>query len=198
VRLDDVLLYLVVDLDKLSGAVPAAFCKSAIAGGADLVHLRGSLVSDSCHADLADIASVCRDDDALLVIEDSPQAAAAVDADGVHLGNSDGSVGLARAMAGMDKLVGISTRTPNEVSLALEVGADYVLHFGGRSCIGTFAGQLGVATVPLFAAGLEGLDDAAEIVEHGILRLCVDGASLDETHVEEQMAEYSRLLGRCI
>ena len=197
-RLEDVLLYFIADMDRLPSGSASAFCRAAIGGGADLIHLRGGDVNDPSSVDVAAVASVCRGDDALLVIEDAPQTVVAIDADGVHLGSVDASISLMRAVVGVDKLVGLSARTPDEVALALEVEADYVLHFAGRGCIGAFAGLLGIATVPLFAAGLGGLEEASELVEQGVLRLCIDAASLDGTRIEEEVAEYSRLLGRCI
>ena len=50
----------------------------------------------------------------------------------------------------------------------------------------------------LFAAGLEGVADAGELVAAGVYRLCVEAARLDGANVQESVATYSRLLGRSI
>jgi thiamine-phosphate pyrophosphorylase len=58
------------------------------------------------------------------VVNDHPEIARAVDADGVHLGQTDGSLAQARALLGPGKLIGWSTHDLNQV--AATQGADYI------------------------------------------------------------------------
>jgi thiamine monophosphate synthase len=139
---------------------------------------------------------VCREDDALLIVADRAETAAAVGADGLHLSGGGPEIGMARVVMGGDALVGMTSRTVEEAGLALEVGADYLLHYGGTECPAVFAGLGRSAGVPLFAAGLDGLEDARRIVEAGIYRLCVDGDRIGQGDTTEALAEYSRVLGR--
>jgi thiamine-phosphate pyrophosphorylase len=66
---------------------------------------------------------------AVFLINDRCDLALAVDADGVHLGQADLPLKLARRVMGPDKLIGISTHRPAEVREATDGGADY-LGFG--------------------------------------------------------------------
>lgn len=63
---------------------------------------------------------------ALFIVNDSPQLAQDLDADGVHVGVDDVSVAEARRILGPDKLVGASARTIERAHQALHQGADYL------------------------------------------------------------------------
>jgi thiamine-phosphate diphosphorylase len=63
---------------------------------------------------------------ALFVVNDRPDVAAAVDADGVHLGQDDVPVAVARTVLGPDRFVGVSTHDLDEVRAAVAAGADYL------------------------------------------------------------------------
>lgn len=61
-----------------------------------------------------------------LVINDRIDIAMACDADGVHLGQSDLPVALARALLGPEKIIGVSCKTPEQAEQAWKDGADYI------------------------------------------------------------------------
>jgi thiamine-phosphate pyrophosphorylase len=64
---------------------------------------------------------------AALVINDRPDLAAKLDADGVHIGQSDGRFADARAALGPDKIVGVTAHNSRHLAMeAAEAGADYV------------------------------------------------------------------------
>ncbi len=191
--LEDALLYLILDDPKTS--LPA-FCADAIAGGVDVIQVSPAVAGG--RDGLMAVRDVCRRDDALLVIADDAVLAADVEADGVILNSATSSFGQARASIGLDGLVGMATRSNSDALLGLEVGADFLLHWAGVECPGTFATIPGAAGHPLFAAGLTSLDDAQSIVDRGVYRICLESKMLDEGDVTEQAAAYSRLLGRCI
>jgi len=168
------------------------FCAQAIAGGVDIVRLDGATPETA-----AETAEVCRREDALFIVGEDASLAASVEADGVHFGSSDASMGLARAVLGIDAIVGLGVSTLDEARLALEVGGDYLVHGGGTACPGVFA-SLGGTGSPLFAGGITGIDDAARIVAGGVYRLCIGASLVSEEDVTEDAAAYARLLGRCI
>lgn len=60
------------------------------------------------------------------VVNDDIQLAALLQADGVHLGQEDESVGVARRVLGSDAIVGVSADCEHEIDLAIAQGADYV------------------------------------------------------------------------
>jgi hydroxymethylpyrimidine kinase/phosphomethylpyrimidine kinase/thiamine-phosphate diphosphorylase len=69
---------------------------------------------------------LCRETGATFLVNDSPVLAHDCGADGVHIGQGDGSVAEARAILGAGKLIGISTRTIAQARQAESDGADYI------------------------------------------------------------------------
>ena len=193
--IEDALLYIVIGELSAAGTDLAVICAQAVAGGADIVRIEGGKVA----ADAAvRVSEICGRDNALFIVGEDPGLAAAAGAQGVHFGSFDGAIGLARATLGFDAIIGFTTRTVDEARLALELGADYLVHNAGAGCRAAFAALRDDASVPLFAGGISGLEEAAEIVESGIYRLCIDSGTFGGNDVVENVAGYSRLLGRLI
>jgi thiamine-phosphate pyrophosphorylase len=119
-------LYAIVDpLD--TGREPLALAAAYLAGGAKLLQLR---LKDAAPRQLYETAlalrAVSRASGALLVVNDRPDVAAAVDADGVHLGQDDVPVAAARAVLPPGRVVGVSTHDLDEARTAIRAGADYL------------------------------------------------------------------------
>lgn len=119
-------LYAIVDpLD--TGRSPLDLAAAYLAGGARILQLR---LKDAPARTLYETAlalrSVTRATGALLVVNDRPDVAAAVDADGVHLGQDDVPVSAARAVMGPGKWIGVSTHDLDEAAAAIRDGADYL------------------------------------------------------------------------
>jgi len=111
-------------------------------------------------------------------VNDRPDVARAVDADGVHLGQDDLPVAAARRVLGPGKLVGVSTHDPAELAGALAAGADDVgvgPVWATASKVGALAPRgLGLvraarraAAVPLVAIGGIGPDTAPDALAAG-------------------------------
>ena len=95
---------------------------AALRGGVDVVQLRVKDASDDELAPVAhELRALCAEHDALFVVNDSPALAAAVDADGVHVGADDASVLEARRIVGDDKLVGFSVQRAEDLRAGSEV-----------------------------------------------------------------------------
>lgn len=177
-RLETAHLYLVCD------AQPDAFLRQALAGGVDIVQLRCKDAGDEeILAAAARFRSLCRDHDALLVINDRPDLAVAADADGVHVGQDDESVSRAREIVGPDRLVGLSTHTPAQVEAAGEAPVDYI-GVGpvnatptkpGRAAVGLELVRHAVAhsVVPFFAIGGIAPANVTDVARTGARRVAV-------------------------
>jgi thiamine-phosphate diphosphorylase len=119
-------LYAIVDpLD--TGRTPQDLADAYLAGGARLLQLRlkdatARTVDEAARA----LRAATRRAGALLVVNDRPDVAAAVEADGVHLGQDDVPVAVARAVLGPDRFVGVSTHDLDEARAAVADGADYL------------------------------------------------------------------------
>lgn len=189
--LADAFLYAVVGDEVPDGEV-AVFCADAIAGGVDVLQ-----VGRRSPERLRQLVGICRRDDALLIIESDAGMAAAVKADGVLLDGMLDSIGLARTRM-PSGVVGVAVRGIDQAALAIEVGADFVLHGGGVAAGADFLALKGQATMPMFAAGIEGLAEARTLVEGGVYRLGLSSRALVGEHVRENAAAFSRLLGRSL
>ncbi len=102
--------------------------QQAIAGGARVIQYRDKTSSPAQQLDIARrLGQVCRQEGALFLINDDPQLAKQVAADGVHLGQTDSGLVAARALLGEDKIIGISCHASLDLALtAQRQGADYV------------------------------------------------------------------------
>ena len=105
----------------------AAFLGDCIAGGVDIVQLRDKeLDAKPLLVRAALAATVCGDLGVPFVLNDRPDLAADCGADGVHLGQDDAPVSLARRLLGPDVLIGLSTHSSAELAAALEEPVDYL------------------------------------------------------------------------
>lgn len=123
-------LYVITDPGLIPDVELAAHVRRAVEGGAAAVQYRDKRSDDAGHLERGRaLRAVTRELGALLIINDDPSLAAAVDADGVHLGRDDPDIARARAVAG-NVLVGVSCYNEFERARhAAEHGADY-LAFG--------------------------------------------------------------------
>lgn len=72
------------------------------------------------------LCQLCHNYGALFLVNDRIDLALAVDADGVHLGQQDAPIALARQLLGPQRIVGRSTTNPEEMEGAIAEGADYI------------------------------------------------------------------------
>jgi thiamine-phosphate pyrophosphorylase len=157
-RLRDARLYLVCD-DQSD-----EFLAAVLGAGVDIVQLRMKHAGDS---EIVAVGRRCAEaageHGALFILNDRPDLVAATGADGVHIGQDDTPVADARAVVGSDRLVGLSTHSPEQVDAAAGVAVDYIgvgpVHATptkpGRPAVGLELVRYAAenATVPFFAIG---------------------------------------------
>ena len=106
-------LYLVCD------ARPRAFLDAALRGGVDIVQLRDKTLDDAGLIRAARAFRAAADaTGALFILNDRPDLVEACAADGLHIGQEDGSSAAARAAVGPDRVVGRSTHRPEQGAAA--------------------------------------------------------------------------------
>jgi len=133
----DYSLYLVTDRELMSTATLEEAVEQAILGGTTLVQLREKDVSTlEFYRTAVKIKQVTDQYHVPLIINDRVDIALAVDAAGVHIGQSDLPVQRVRAILGKDKVLGVSASTREEAIRAQEDGADY-LGVGAMFATGT-------------------------------------------------------------
>ncbi len=105
----------------------ADFVSACIAGGVDVVQLREKeLEAKQLLARAAVVADVCRANEVPFVLNDRPDLALEAGADGVHVGQDDAPVTLARRVLGPDAIVGLSTHGPDDLAAATSEEVTYL------------------------------------------------------------------------
>ncbi|ESW20523.1 hypothetical protein PHAVU_006G216300 [Phaseolus vulgaris] len=126
---NDLLLYAVTDstMNRKWGRTIAEAVKAAVEGGATIVQLREKDAETRDFLDASKVClEICRSYGVPLLINDRLDVALACDADGVHVGQSDMPVRLARSLLGPEKIIGVSCKTPEQAHQAWIDGADYI------------------------------------------------------------------------
>jgi thiamine-phosphate pyrophosphorylase len=103
------------------------FLAACIEGGVDIVQLREKYLDAKPLAARARLAlRVCRGLGVPFIVNDRPDIALDVGADGVHVGQDDVSPALCRRIVGTDAIVGLSTHAPSEWDAAVDEPVDYL------------------------------------------------------------------------
>lgn len=123
----DLSLYLVTDPQLNLDRPIAEIVRAAIEGGVTVVQLREkNCDSGEFLVRARAVKNVCEEYDVPLLINDRVDIALAVDAAGVHIGQSDLPVPVARELLGRSKIIGLSADTPKEISDAEKQDVDYL------------------------------------------------------------------------
>ena len=122
------LLYAVTDQSWLKeDQALFSVCEDVLANGATFLQIREKdLDADAFEAEAAKLKELCRRYHVPYVVNDSVEIALAIDADGVHVGQSDIKGRNIRGLIGPDKILGISAGTVEEAIAAENAGADYI------------------------------------------------------------------------
>lgn len=122
------LLYAVTDRSWLKeGETLLSVCEDVLQRGATFLQIREKdLDAASFQEEAAQLKQLCGRYKVPYVVNDSVEIAMAIDADGVHVGQSDIKGRDIRSMIGADKILGISAGTVAEAVAAEQAGADYI------------------------------------------------------------------------
>ena len=122
------LLYAVTDQSWLKeGQTLLSVCEDVLKNGATFLQIREKdLDVNSFEAEAAKLKDLCARYKVPYVVNDSVEIALAIDADGVHVGQSDIRGRNIRGMIGPDRILGISAGTVEEAIAAENAGADYI------------------------------------------------------------------------
>ena len=121
------LLYAVTDRSWLNGETLYSQVEKALQGGATFIQLREkNLDQDHFMEEALELKKLCAAYHVPFVINDNVEIAAKMDADGVHVGQSDMEAGKVREKLGPDKIIGVSCKTVEQALLAKKHGADYL------------------------------------------------------------------------
>lgn len=179
--------------------------EAAIRGGATCIQLREKdLDEEHFLAEALEMRKLCTRYGVPFIINDNVEIALAVDADGVHIGQDDMTVPMARKLLGENKIIGTSAHNVIEAVKAKADGADYIgcgAVFGSRTK--TDAGFLGVeglkeicrqTDLPVVAIGGISRENVPFLADTGVDGIAVVSAILAETDIAAATAGMLKLV----
>ena len=173
---------------------------AAIDGGAGIVQLREKhLDHEAFLREARRFVALCREKGVVSIINDAVDIAAAVGAEGVHVGQSDLAAGRAREVLGPDKLIGVSAHSVEEALAAWAAGADY-LGVGAAFVTGTKADAAPISRdtiraitaavdIPVVAIGGISRDNITELAGCGLDGVAVVSALFAQKDVKAAAKE---------
>lgn len=198
----DLAVYVITDREIAGNRSIADVVQAAIRGGATMIQLREKTASDSEMLAIGrTIQQMTRAAGIPLIINDRVAIAQELDAEGVHVGQSDMQAYDVRKMLGEDRLLGVSAETIAEARQAEAAGAD---HLGVGDVYGTLSkadahtpiGLSGLTTIveavtiPVVAIGGITLENAAATIQAGAAGVSVISAivgAADPEHAARQL-----------
>ena len=152
-------LYAIFDPSQSRGRPLRAILRDLLAGGIAIIQLRAKETAAKEFLVLArEIRGLTRPAGCLFIVNDRLDIALAAGADGVHLGQEDLPLAIARKLMGREKIIGISTHDLAQAKEAEQGGADYI---GFGPIFGTFTKDTGYS--PRGAAMLKEIRQAVKI-----------------------------------
>jgi len=187
--LDECRLYGIIDLGYVEESETTRVAEEMIQGGVDLIQLRGkgkSIHELTAHA--ARLHELTRKSATALIVNDHAEITSQIPVEGVHVGQDDNSIELARRKAGREIVVGKSTHSLEQALAAQRDGADYI-GFGPIFATPTKPDYLpiGLAEIsrvhtevnlPIFCIGGINLDNLQSLIDAGAKRVVMVSALL--------------------
>lgn len=177
-------LYGILDLGYVDNSEIPGVAEQMIDGGVDLIQLRAKARPSGEIATIATaLHEITRPRGVPLIINDHPEIARSVQAEGVHLGQDDFPIAEAREIAGPDCLVGKSTHSVDQAIRAFYEGVDYI-GFGPIFTTPTKPNYSPVGLdeirtvhdavrIPIFCIGGIKLDNLPEVIAAGARRVVI-------------------------
>lgn len=207
---NDLLLYAVTDRHWIDKRSLKEVVKESLDGGVTFVQLREKTLEDDKFLEEAkELKQLCKEYNVPFVINDNVDIAIAMDADGVHVGQSDMEAGNVREKLGPDKIIGVSAQTVEQAVLAEQRGADY-LGVGAVFPTGSKDDAVEVShetlkaiceavSIPVIAIGGISVGNVKELAGSGIVGIAVISAIYAAKDIkkaaEDLKAETARVVG---
>ena len=205
----DLLLYAVTDRHWLNGRTLCEVVKESLDGGATFIQLREKeLDSETFLKEAKELKKLCARYQVPFVINDNVDIALAMDADGVHVGQSDMEAGNVRAKLGPDKIIGVSAQTVEQAILAEKRGADYlgvgaVFPTGSKDDADdvsheTLKAICEAVSIPVIAIGGITIDNTKELAGTGIVGIAVISAIYGQENIPAATRELKKVTSEMV
>ena len=202
-RSEDLRLYAITDRHWLNGETLYQQVEKALKGGVTFLQLREkNLDEEDFMKEARKIKALCKKYKVPLIINDNVEIAREIDADGVHVGQSDMEAGDVRAKLGPDKMIGVSAQTVEQAVMAEQNGADY-LGVGAVFPTGSKADALEVShdtlkaickavKIPVIAIGGISEENMGQLAGSGICGVAVISAIFAKPDVKKAARELKK------
>ena len=206
---EDLLLYAVTDRHWLNGETLYSQVEKTLEGGTTFVQLREKEL-DEAHflKEAKEIKELCARYRVPFVINDNVDIALEMDADGVHVGQSDMEADDVRAKLGPDKIIGVSAQTVEQAVLAEKRGADYlgvgaVFHTDSKADVAevsreTLKAICDAVDIPVIAIGGINKENVSELAGTGICGIAVISAIFAEKDIKKATEKLKSLTGEMV
>lgn len=195
-KTEDLLLYAVTDRTWLDGETLYQQVEKTLKGGATFIQLREkNLDEESFLQEAVEIKELCKKYHVPFVVNDNVDIAVQMDADGVHVGQSDMEAGNVREKLGPNKIVGVSAQTVEQAILAEKRGADYlgvgaVFPTGSKNdaddvSLKTLKEICEAVNIPVIAIGGITINNVCELKDNGICGIAVISAIFAQKNIED-------------
>lgn len=197
-------LYAVTDRTWLNGETLYEQVEKAIKGGVTFVQLREKNLDGESFLDEAlEIQKLCKKYNIPFIINDNVEISRTINADGVHVGQSDMKAGNVRAILGEDKILGVSAQTVEQALIAEKEGADYlgvgaVFPTGSKAdaddvSYETLKAICEAVSIPVVAIGGIGLGNILKLTGTGICGVAVISAIFATDNIQKATAKLKNL-----
>lgn len=200
----DLLLYAVTDRSWIGKKTLYEQVEDAIKGGVTFVQLREKELDESeFYKEALEIQKLCKEYNIPFVINDNVRLAKMINADGVHVGQSDMEAGDVRAILEEGKILGVSAQTVEQAILAERRGADYlgvgaVFQTGSKAdadsvSLDTLKAITEAVSIPVIAIGGIGADNIERLKGCGICGVAVISAIFGARDVKKAASDLRSL-----
>ena len=200
-------LYAITDRHWLNGASLYDQVEQTILGGATFIQVREKeLDKEDFLNEAVEIQKLCKAHHIPFVINDNVEIARSIDADGVHVGQSDMKAGDVRALIGSDKILGVSVQTVEQAVLAEKNGADYlgvgaVFQTGSKADADdvsheTLKAICEAVSIPVIAIGGITKDNVMQLAGSGICGIAVISAIFAQKDIYAATAELKKQIDK--
>ncbi|MDX2507574.1 MAG: thiamine phosphate synthase [Gammaproteobacteria bacterium] len=187
-------LYAITDPELITAENLISAVEEVIHGGAKVIQYRNKSASYTLqHQQASQLSRLCKQHRVSFIINDDPQLAKAVAADGVHVGKDDGKIAAARQLLGPKAIIGVSCyKYLENAHKAIAQGADYVAFgrfFPSRTKPEAVQADLQLLeqasrqlAVPIVAIGGVTRDNARQLIQRGADALAVINDLFHDNH----------------
>lgn len=206
---ENLLLYAVTDRHWLNGRTLKEVVLESLEGGVTMLQLREKHLDEAHFLEEAkELQTLCRSWHVPFLINDNVEIALAMNADGIHVGQSDMAAGDVRKKLGDDKIIGVSAQTVEQALLAEKAGADYLgvgavfptssKDDANEVTYETLKAICSAVSIPVVAIGGITQENVHQLAGSGICGAAVISAIYAEPNIKKAAAELKKAVKETI